>query len=338
MQRVVYLDPLWAIDTDGRLDPALATFERDVYGSEIAMDFGIYEDATYVREGARVEALVRGADALVISRAQITPALAHALKPSCKVVGRSGIGFDNLNAPLLREHGMFGFNVPDYCIDEVSTHALALVLALERRILEQDARIKARAWDTYAGTSPRRMSALTLGIVGFGNIGRAMARKAQALFGRVVAYDPYVHADLMAGLGVSKCAALDELVRAADAVTIHAFLDAGSRHLIDSAALAHARPGTLLVNTARGEIVEPSAVLAALRDGRLGGYGSDVFTPEDPNAEPTNAAILACRNVLVTPHAAFRSVEAERSQRTRVAQTVEHVLRTGEPPLFGRRA
>lgn len=338
MQRVVYLDPLWAVTERGAIDPTRAVFEREVFGSEFAIDFGIYEDGGYVREGARVEALVSGADALVISRAQVTPAIVRALAPSCKVVGRAGIGFDNLNAPLLAQAHIFGFNVPDYCIDEVSSHALAFVLALERRIAEQDARIKNGVWDTYAGVSPRRMSALAFGIVGFGNIGRATARKAQALFGSVIAYDPYVHADLMAGLGVAKCATLAELMGRADAVSVHAYLDAGSRRLIDARALEHVRPGTLLVNTARGEIVDPPAVLAALRDGRLGGYGSDVFAPEDPQVDPVNAEILACANVLVTPHVAFRSVEAERSQRVRVAETVRDVLLTGAPPEFGRRA
>jgi D-3-phosphoglycerate dehydrogenase len=329
MPRVVYLDPLWVLDAQGNIDPSLAVLEHEIFGHDIDVAFappGGYDDA------------VRGADAIVTSRAQITPALLDAAGPGCRVVGRLGVGYDNLNVALLRERGIFGFNVPDYCVDEVSSHALGLLLALERRIGDLDRAIKAGVWNSYGGPAPRRLSSLTLGIVGFGTIGRATARKATAIFGRIVAYDPYVHADLMAGMGVAKVATCAELVTCADSVTVHALLSAETRGLIADATLAGARHGTLLVNTARGGIVEPSAVLAALRDGRLGGYGSDVFTPEDPGDDPVNAQILREHNVLVTPHSAFRSDAAERSQRRRIAESVRAVVLEGEPPRFGRLA
>jgi D-3-phosphoglycerate dehydrogenase len=337
-KRVVYIDPLWAVGDDGKIVPETAAVEHDVYGDRVAITFGILDGGGYVREGPRAEALLRGADALVISRAQITPALVAAMGTTCKVVGRAGVGFDNLNSPLLREHRIYGFNVPDYCVDEVSTHALALILALERRIGLLDAHIKSGNWNTYDGTPPRRMSALTLGIVGFGNIGRATARKAQAFFRNVVAFDPYVHGDLMEGYGVRKCVRLTDLTESVDVIAVHALLSDETRTLIDAHALRGVRPGTLLVNTARGDIVDPQAVLDALDDGRLGGYGSDVFAPENPLESPVNAAIVRRPNVLVTPHSAFRSVEAEISQRRRVAEGVLHVLQTGEPPPFGRQA
>jgi phosphoglycerate dehydrogenase-like enzyme len=337
-KRVVYIDPLWAIGADGTIAPESATVERNVFGNAVDITFGVLENGNYVREGPRAEELVRGADALVISRAQITPVLVAAMMPSCKVVGRSGVGFDNLNVPLLRERGIFGFNVPDYCVDEVSTHALALMLALERKVGVLDERVKAGTWNSYDGIAPRRMSTLTLGIVGFGNIGRATAQKAQAFFKRVVAFDPYVHADFMAGYGVDKCDALTDLAQISDVIAIHCVLSEQTRKLINAQALAPLRSGTVLVNTARGDIVDPQAVLDALDDGRLGGYGSDVFTPENPLDHPVNAQIVKRANVLVTPHSAFRSDEAEISQRRRVAEGVLHVLRSGEPPPFGRQA
>ncbi|MFN2460362.1 MAG: C-terminal binding protein [Candidatus Velthaea sp.] len=337
-RRVVYIDPLWAVGTDGRVDPASASVERGVFGEDIDIAFGDIENGTYIRQGPRAEERVRGADALVVSRAHITPHMIEALLPTCKVVGRSGIGFDNLNPPLLRAHGIFGFNVPDYCVDEVSTHTVALLLALERKLTDLDGRIKAGRWNTYDGPAPRRTMGLTLGLIGFGNIGRATTRKAQAFFRSVVAYDPYVHADLMAGMGVVKCATLADLIATSDSVAVHALLNDETRRMVNRTALSVARPGTLLVNTARGDIVEPEAVLEALDDGRLGGYGSDVFTPENPLEHPVNAAILRQANVIVTPHSAFRSSDAEISQRRRVAEQVLHVLRTGEPPSFGRQA
>jgi D-3-phosphoglycerate dehydrogenase len=238
----------------------------------------------------------------------------------------------------LRARGIFGFNVPDYCIDEVSTHALALMLALERRIVDFDGQLKAGTFDTYGGRSPRRMSDLTLGIIGFGTIGRATNRKAQAFFSRVVAYDPYVHADLMAGNGVVKCATVEALLAASDIISIHALLDEGSHHLINAGSLAHVRSGALLINTARGGIVDESAVLAALESGRLAGFASDVFDPERPSEGAIGRRLVERRDVIATPHIAFRSTESERSQRARVAETIADVLQSGAPPRFGRLA
>ena len=323
MKRVCYLDPLWIRDERGAVDPSRASLEREILGAGIELAFGEPDHPC---------------DALVVSRAQITPELLDRAGAGCRVVGRLGIGFDNLNPALLRERAIYGFNVPDYCIDEVSTHALALILALERRIVEYDGQMKAGRFETYRGRSPRRTANLTLGIAGFGNIGRATNRKAQAFFSRVLAYDPYVQADLMAGNGAVKCDTLAELMSASDIISIHALLDEGSYHLIDAAALAHARPAALLVNTARGGIVDSAAVLAALEAGRLGGFGSDVFDPEHPADDPVGARLVARADVIATPHVAFRSAEAERSLRTRVAEQVAAVLTTGNPPAFGRLA
>jgi D-3-phosphoglycerate dehydrogenase len=323
MRRVCYIDPLWIHDEHGTVDPARAAIEREIFGDGVTLAFGPVDGPC---------------DAIVVSRAQITPAILDAAGPTCRVAGRLGIGYDNLNVPLLRERGIFGFNVPDYCIDEVSTHAIALMLALERRIVDFDRQLKAGTFDTYGGRSPRRMSALTLGIIGFGTIGRATNRKAQAFFSRVIAYDPYVHADLMAGNGVTKCDTLDDLLARADVVSIHAFLDEGSHHLINPRSLAHAKTGSLLVNTARGGIVDEAAVLEALEAGRLAGFGSDVFDPERPAESETGRRLVARPDVLATPHIAFRSAESERSQRARVAETVATVLASGEPPAFGRLA
>lgn len=323
MKRVCYVDPLWIRDERGTIDPQRATIERAIFGDSAELHFGPLDGPC---------------DAVVIARAQITPDVLDVAGPGCRVAGRLGIGYDNLNVPLLRGRGIYGFNVPDYCIDEVSTHAIALMLALERRIVDYDRQMKAGTFDTYGGRSPRRMTELTLGIIGFGTIGRATNRKAQAFVSRVVAYDPYVHADLMAGNDVAKCDTLAELMAAADFVSIHALLDEGSHHLIDAASLAHARPGTFLINTARGGIVDETAVLAALETGRLAGFGSDVFDPERPAESETGRRLVARHDVVATPHIAFRSAESERSQRARVAETIADVLRSGEPPRFGRLA
>lgn len=335
MYRVVYADPFFATRGE-RPDTGTFAIEREVFGSSIELRVGPFADGSYAREGPLLNDAVRGADALIVSRLQVTPALIAALQPTCRVAIRQGIGFDNLHPELLAQAGILGYNIPDYCVDEVSNHTLAMILALERRLIVQNAAIKANAWSVRAGGHPRRLSQLTLGIVGFGRIGQATARKAAAIYGRTVAYDPYVSGDFMAGQKVEATETLLALLAQADVIAVHALLNEETRHLIDEDALRHVRPGALLVNTARGGLVKPEAVLAKIQDGVLGGYGSDVFEPEDPNAHPVNKALLEFDNVIVTSHCAYLSGASEESLRRRAAQLALHVLETGDAPAFGR--
>jgi phosphoglycerate dehydrogenase-like enzyme len=335
MYRVVYTDPFFAPHGE-RPDTSAFALEREIFGSNVELATGPFADGHYVRKGPKLAEAVRGADAVVLARTEITEELIVALTPSCRVAIRQGVGFDNLRPALLAQAGILGYNVPDYCVDEVSDHALALILALERRLIVQNAAIKADAWAVRAGGTPRRLAECTLGIVGFGRIGQATARKAKAIYGSVLAYDPYVSADLMAGHGVVAVETLLALLGAADVVTIHALLNEETRYLIDDRTIRHLKPGALLVNTARGGLVRSAAVLARLHDGLLGGYASDVFAPEDPNADPVNRQLLAFDNVIVSAHCAFLSATSEVSLRRRAAQLGLHVLQTGDAPTFGR--
>ncbi|MBC5811454.1 MAG: C-terminal binding protein [Candidatus Eremiobacteraeota bacterium] len=336
--KVVYTDPRWAIGPDGTLDPARGDIEREVYSDAIELDLGAYQNGRFATEGAPLLERLRGADAVLVLRTVITPDVMDVLAPTCKVIGRQGVGFDNFDLPELARRGIYAFNVPDYCSAEVSDHALALTLALERKIVAQNAAVKAGRWSPTGSGRPRRLGALTFGIVGFGRIGAATARKAAAFYGSVLAFDPFVSADAMAGLGVAKAATLEVLMERSDVVSVHAPLDERTRNLIGRAALARAKDGALLINTARGGLVDPQAVLAALESGRLAGYGSDVFSPEDPNEHPVNRALLAFDNTIVSAHCAFLSNESERSVRRRAAEEIRHVLDAGEPPRFGRLA
>ncbi|PXX55584.1 D-3-phosphoglycerate dehydrogenase/D-3-phosphoglycerate dehydrogenase [Nocardia tenerifensis] len=333
--RVVYTDPAWALNEQGRPDPARADIERTVFGDGIDLRLGLF-DGRYVVQGPEFHDHVRGADALVIYRCQVTPELLDAVGPNCRVIARSGVGIDNLNAPLLAGTGIVAFNVPDYCVDEVSTHTLALLLALERKVCTQNRLVKIGRWNIHAGGVPRRVATCTAGIIGFGRIGRATARKLQAFYRNIIAYDPYVSADLMAGYGVTAVGDLTELFAAADSVVIHAALTEETDRLVDATALAAVRPGALLVNTARGRLVDPAAALEALEAGRLGGFASDVFTPEDPNDDPTARKLLPRDDVVVSAHRAFLSAESERSCRRRIAEGVATVLAGGPPPAEGR--
>jgi D-3-phosphoglycerate dehydrogenase len=336
MKRVAYTDPAWALDGDGHLDVSLGDIEREVYSDDICMDLGLREDGEFVLAGSELASYAAGADALVVYRCQVTPELLAAAHPTCKVVARQGVGLDNLNMPLLADANLYGFHVPDYCGDEVSTHAVALLLALERGVCVQDRLVKANRWSIHSGGIPRRTCERTVGIIGFGRIGRATARKLNAIYDSILAYDPYVSADLMASFGVRKVDDLAQLLSGSHAVLVHAELTAETQGLLGAASLAHAQQGVLLVNTARGKLVDATAVLDALRDGRLGGFASDVFSPEDPNESEDTRALLEREDVIVTAHRAFLSTESERSLRRRVAEGVAHVLRTNEPPLHGR--
>jgi phosphoglycerate dehydrogenase-like enzyme len=329
--RVVYTDPAWAVDEAGDLRPERADREREVLGPQIELGFGPYESG-FQLTGAPLLDAVRGADALVVYRCQVTPELLDAAGPGCRVVARSGVGTDNLNAGLLAERGVYGFNVPDYCGDEVSSHTLALLLALERGVTVQDRLVRAGRWGIHRGQIPRRISDRRAGIVGFGRIGRATARKLQPFYRRVLAFDPYVPADLMASHGVDRVDRLGELFAQVDAVVLHAALTPETEHLIHAEVLAQARPDCLLVNTARGRLVDAPAVLAALREGRLGGFASDVFSPEDPNATEVGRELLGRDDVIVSSHRAFLSAESETSLRRRVAAGVRSVLIDKTPP------
>ncbi len=332
--RVVYTDPAWAVDESGAFDPDRADVERDVFGTDIFLDFAPY-DHGYLA-GERLLDTVHGADGLVIYRCQVTEELLAAAGPRCRVVARSGVGIDNLNAALLQAAGVCGFNVPDYCGDEVSTHSLALLLALERQVTVQDRLIRAGSWGIYRGGVPRRTAVRDVGIVGFGRIGRATSRKLQPFYRHVLAYDPYVPADVPVGHGVTAVQSLEELFTVADAVILHAALTPETDHLIHAEVLAQAKPGSILINTARGRLVDPAAVLDALESGRLGGFGSDVFSPEDPNSSPVTRKLLGRDDVLVSSHRAFLSVESELSLRRRVATGVRSLLLHGVAPAQGR--
>jgi Lactate dehydrogenase and related dehydrogenases len=332
--RVVYTDPAWAVDELGRFDASRAGVEREVFGSDISLELGPY-DGGY-RTGVDLFQAVQGAEALVVYRTQVTEELLAAVGPGCRVVARSGVGIDNLNAELLRKAGICGFNVPDYCGDEVSTHTLALLLALERGVTVQDRLVRADRWGIHRGGVPRRTATCTAGIVGFGRIGRATSRKLQPFYRQVLAHDPYVPDDVLAGHGVTGVGSLAELFASCDAVILHAALTPETDQLIDASVLAHAKRGSFLVNTARGRLVVPEAVLDALEAGRLAGFGSDVFSPEDPNNTPVTRKLLNRDDVVVSSHRAFLSAESESSLRRRVAHGVRSVLLHGMAPAEGR--
>lgn len=242
------------------------------------------------------------------------------------IVARLGVGLDNIDVAAATERGVWVTNVPDYCVEEVSDHAVGFALAWTRGLVQFDRAVRAGRW-VPADAKLRRLANLTCGIVGFGRIGRATARKLAAFGCRLVVADPHLQQALP---GIEPLA-LEALLAASDIVIVHAPLTAGTRHLINRERLSLMRPGGLLINVSRGGVVDTAAVTEALQSGQLAGAALDVLEsePEVP------AALLAQPGALFTPHVAFSSDASLIELRRRAAEEVVRVLR-GEVPREAR--
>lgn len=230
-----------------------------------------------------------------------------------RCVARMGVGLDNIDVAEATRRGVAVTNVPDYCVEEVSDHAVSLVLAWTRGLVAADREVRAGQWNP-ASASLRRLSALTCGVVGFGRIGRRTAEKLRALGARVATSRPLP---------------LDELLAASDVVILHAPLTEATRHLIGARELALMPAGSLLVNVSRGGLVDTDALAASLHAGHLGGAGLDVL-----ESEPVvPAQLLAHPGMVITPHIAFSSDASLVELRRSAAEEVVRVLR-GETPRY----
>jgi D-3-phosphoglycerate dehydrogenase len=266
------------------------------------------------------------ADALLNCYAKLSPELVRSLK-RCRIIARYGIGVDTVPLSAASEAGIMVTNVPDYCIDEVSDHALALLLNLARGIGKATLATRSGDWDIGVVQPLYRLRGRTLAILGFGRIGRALADKARPLGLRIVAFDQYVPEDAIRGAGVEPVS-LQAALEQADLVSVHVPLTDETHHLIDAKALAWMKPSAFIVNTSRGPVIDAQALIEALEAGRLAGAGLDVVEPEPP---PAVHPLRRMPNVLLTPHTAFYSEESQRDLQRRAAEEVARVLR-GEQP------
>lgn len=223
----------------------------------------------------------------------------------CKAIIRNGVGFDSVDLAAAAQRGIPVCNVPDYGTEEVADHTIALTLALCRQLFPLDAEAKKLGWNIHEPGKIRRLRELTFGIVGLGRIGTAAALRAKALGFRVVFHDPYLPNGVEKAVGVTRARALDELLKQSDVLSIHCPLTPETHHLISERELALMKPTAFVVNTARGAVIKKSAILDALRAGRLGGAGLDVI--EDEPLQTAEEA--ATPNLIATCHAAFCSVE-----------------------------
>jgi D-3-phosphoglycerate dehydrogenase / 2-oxoglutarate reductase len=294
--------------------------EREILGDLAEITVAPTADEATLRE------LGGEADALLNCYAPLSPDLVRSLR-RCRLIARYGIGVDTVPLEVASRAGIMVTNVPDYCIDEVSDHALALILNLTRGIGRAMLSTRAGAWDLSVVRPLHRLRGQTLALLGFGRIARALAEKAAPLGLRLIAYDPYVPAEAIRAAGVEPVDLGDALARG-DIVSIHVPLTEETRHLISADALATMKPTAFLVNCARGGIVNTRAVVAALRAGKLAGAGLDVLESEPP---PADLGLHELPNVILTPHAGFYSEESMQELQRRAAEEVARVLR-GERP------
>jgi D-3-phosphoglycerate dehydrogenase len=248
--------------------------------------------------------------------------------PSLRVVATCSVGFDHIALAEARRRGVWVCNVPDYCVEEVADHTVALLLALLRGVVELDRDVRSGGWNHAAAGPLRRFAGTRLGVVGFGRTGRAVVERGLALGFEVWAADPVVPAETIAAAG-ARPAQLDELLAACTAVTLHLPLTPETEGLIGARELERMPAGALLVDTAREQLVDTGALLSALEDGHLGGAALDVLAVEPPSAE--SPAPQAPR-LVVTPHVAWYSAEAEEAVYRRPVLSVRAVLEGREPP------
>jgi len=269
------------------------------------------------------------ADAVLIPGARFTREVIGRLE-KCRALVRYGIGYDTIDVPAATEHGVVVVNIPDFCLPEVANHALALLLDAAKKISRQDRWMRSGNWVGGRASFLQPMGQIhgeTVGLVGFGQIAREMHRRLVPLDVRVLAYDPYVTQDRVAGLGVTMVD-LPTLLRESDYVSIHVPLLDGTKKLINAETLAMMKPTAYLINTSRGPIIDEPALIAALQNGTIAGAGLDVFDPEPP--APDNP-LLHMDNVTVTPHTASYADETFRIMMRRVGEEAARALR-GQMP------
>jgi D-3-phosphoglycerate dehydrogenase / 2-oxoglutarate reductase len=264
---------------------------------------------------------VAGADALLVGTAKIGSAVLGAA-PQLRIVARYGIGLDNVDVEEATRRGVVVTNAPGFCAEEVAEHVLALLLCLARGVHLYDRALRAGDWTRAGARSVRRVAGQTLGVVGFGAIGRAVAGRATGIGMHVIAHDPVV--DVTGAEPVT----LDELAQRADVVTLHTPLTEETRGLVNERFLAAMKRTAFLINTARGALVDQDALQAALAEERIAGAGLDTFVPEPL---PAGHPLLESERALLTPHVAFYSEESVHDVRVRAAGAVAQAL-AGERP------
>ena len=289
------------------------------------IDMRSFDEARVVAECSDVDGILVG------PRIRLDEAFFAQLR-RCRVIVRYGVGFDNVHVAQATARSIIVANVPDYCVEEVATHAVAMILALNRHLFALDRSVRQGHWELGPAVGMRRLSTCTLGLLGFGRIGEAVGRRARALGLRVLVSDPFrSRKDIEAAGAIPS--SLEAILDESDFVSIHAPKE-GAQPLLGAIEIAAMKPGACVINVARGGLVDHVELAKALHAGNLGGAAVDVTDPEPP---APNDPILSAPNVIITPHSAWFSAEAAVELRRKAAEEVARVL-GGAAPLHAVRA
>ncbi|MFO7900262.1 MAG: C-terminal binding protein [Planctomycetota bacterium] len=278
---------------------------------------------------ADVAEACRDADGVITRLAPVGPDAINAME-NCRVIARYGVGVDNVDVDAATEKGIPVCNVRGYCNEDVSDHALALLLSCVRRTVSRDRQVRAGEWDIGSAEPVYRIAGKTLGLVGYGAIPRVLRRKVSG-FGldEVLIFDPYVSEDDAAAAGVRKVT-LDELCQRSDLISIHAPLTDETRGMIGAEQFAAMKPTAIVVNTSRGPVVDTDALVDALKTGKIMSAGVDVYDPEPP---PKDSPLFDLPNIALTDHTGWYSEESQLELQQSAATNVALVL-GGQEPLF----
>lgn len=277
-------------------------------------------------ETPEVRAALRTADALMVTTHPVPRDLIACME-RCRIISRVGTGLDAIDLEAAATQGIWVTYVADYSIDEVSTHAIALLLVMARSLSPLLASSRAGRWDGSGLGTVYRLKDQVLGILGCGRIGQAVAAKGRGLGLRVIGYDPYMDDLVLRAQGIEPVD-FDTLVGSADFISLHSPLTAANRHVINATSLAKMKRTAYLINTARGPLIDETALLEAVQSGQIAGAALDVLTVEPP---PPDHPLLHEPRILITPHTAWYSEAAKVDVRVRGAEEVVRVL-NGEPP------
>lgn len=268
------------------------------------------------------------ADAILVTYAKLNENILRSLK-NCKAIGRFGIGVDNIDLKVAGELGISVNYVPDYCLDEVSDQAMAMIISMARKIPQSNKLVQSGRWEMPAVVPMYRLRGKTVGLIGFGNIPRLMTPKAQAFGFNVIAADPYAPKELFEKYGVESVS-MDELYERSDFISVHAPLLPETKGLVNKDAFKKMKDTAIIVNTARGPLINEKDLIEALDKNEIGGAGLDVVETEPL---PENSPLIGRDNVILAPHTAFYSVEALEELQTKAASDVARVL-NGEEPVY----
>lgn len=268
------------------------------------------------------------ADAILVTYAKLNENILRSLK-NCKAIGRFGIGVDNIDLKVAGELGISVNYVPDYCLDEVSDQAMAMIISMARKIPQSNKLVQSGRWEMPAVVPMYRLRGKTVGLIGFGNIPRLMTPKAQAFGFNVIASDPYAPKELFEKYGVESVS-MDELYERSDFISVHAPLLPETKGLVNKDAFKKMKDTAIIVNTARGPLINEKDLIEALDNNEIGGAGLDVVETEPL---PENSPLIGRDNVILAPHMAFYSVEALEELQTKAASDVARVL-NGEEPVY----